>query len=551
MEAGTSALALILKTQEPYEGTGAEPVNFRVIGPDGEPVARGDLVVHYRGNVRWMMDWNFIHDGAASCGFDTNEDFWVDVYGARSRSGARLEAGTTLVGPIPAERREVEIRLSAERRIVGYVRDESGAPVPGVRVYAEPVYPFDIRRSHGPQTHSEAFAELDGRFELRWLGDLEYVVKVSAPPDLVCPELPEVRAGARDVVLVLARSPRQRITVLDDRGAPVPGAGLWLLSLQDGAWESFRTGVKTDARGVAELLGLDSDEKYIVRVSPPDDRPSLLDRELEDWEPKDTTVELRSGLFVRGTVRDSDGVPTGKARVFGEERGRRDTREKRTEVAEDGSFEIGPFYPGRVRLLALPPKSSAWGATEQWEEVGAGAEGVELVLHARWKLTVRLHGIEEGERHRLDARLSLDPDESSGVTWWTRRVRWSEGAMIYPDLSVSNRMSLFVVHRESGLFALKRGITRETPVIDLRLELGETLRGRLLLPPDRPPHGVRAMGPGFEVEGDVEKDGTFEIRGVPPGSCTVGAWTKRGDTESTTHAEVESGEPVTIDLRDR
>ena len=101
-----------------------------------------------------------------------------------------------------------------------------------------------------------AFAGQEGEFELRRLGDLEYVVKVDVPPEFLDVQPAKTRAGARGVVLALTRGSEQRITVLDDRGAPVSGARLWLLSLQDGVWDSYREGAHTDARGVAVLAGL-------------------------------------------------------------------------------------------------------------------------------------------------------------------------------------------------------------------------------------------------------------------------------------------------------
>ncbi len=549
VQAGTSGIELVLEAEKPYEGSGGEVTRFHVLGPDGQPVDRGDLIVHYRGAHQWVDDWNQVKDGKASCRPpETREGFWVDVYRARSRSGARLDAGGALFGPFPKDQREVEVRLPAERRITGKVRDENGAPVPGVRVVAEPVYPFDCT---GPNTHSETFAGPEGEFELRWLGDLEYVVKGDVPPEFLDLEPVKVRAGSRGVVLVLTRGCEPKITVLDDHGAPVPRTSFWIISLQGGTWSSSREGADADARGVAALTGLDPAEKYIVKISPPDDRPTLLDLELRDWEPRDTTIELQTGHFVRGVVRDSDGVPTGQAVVHGEEWNRRGSREKRVDVAGDGSFSIGPFYPGKVRLLALPPRASSWSSTEQWREVETGADDVRLVLKTRWKLTIRLGNIEEDARWSLDARLALDKQYPTGFGWWTRDFRRSGDRMVFSDLGVGKCYSLYVCHEESGRYALYRGLTRENPEIDLRLQAGCTLTGRVLLPPDPPPHRVIARGPGFEVRGRVEPDGTFEIRGVPPGPCDVGLWTSKGNTTSISYQHVKNGESVTFDLRNR
>jgi len=552
VEAGASGVDLVLGPQEPWEGTGGEPTRFRVLTPDGRPVARGDLVVHHRGQHRWVTNRNYIRDGTATCiGPDTKESFWVDVYKARSRSGARLEAGGALIGPVPEGRREMEIRLPTERRITGCVRDENGTPVPGARVFAEPVYPFDIHRPlgpnypDGPRTHSETFAGREGGFELRWLGDLEYVVKVDVPPEFLDAKPATVRAGTRDVVLVLTRGGEQRITVLDEQGAPVARASIELLSLQRNSWYPYRDGAYADDRGVAVLSGLDLDQKYLVRVNPPDDRPALLDLEIEDWEPRDSTVELKTGLFVKGVVRDSDGVPTGEAVVC--------THGDRVDVAADGTFSIGPFQPGRVRVIALPPGARSWGATERWKEVEAGTEGVGLVLHTRWELRVRVEGAEGAEVWEFDARLTLDrqiPHEQD-FGGWTRRPRWREGQIVFPDLDAGKSYSLYVGHPELGLFDLRHGITRNTPTIVARLERGRTIRGRLLLPADPPSHGVTAEGPGFEVEGKVARDGTFEIRGVPPGACTVCAWTRTGFSERRTYEHDVAGEPVIIDIRHR
>jgi hypothetical protein len=349
-------------------------------------------------------------------------------------------------------------------------------------------------------------------------------------------------------VVTLRRGTSARITVIDDRGEPVSRAHVTIMALRDNWWQPFRDGADTDARGVGVVHGLDPDEKVILQVQPPEERSALLEFQRRDWNPADLTVTLPTGHFVRGVVLDSSGDPVPDAVVCGDERNLF-TLERRVDVEADGTFEVGPFPAGEVWLLALPSDVASWDSREPWTKVEAGAEGVVLVRKTGWTLKARIGNLEDEERWRVDVQLRLAPGPFEEFTWESTRTPWDGDRLVFQNLEVGRTYSLFLRLEERGLFALHLGITEATSELDLQLVPGQTVQGRLLLPPDHPHYAVMAEGPGFEVDGELRKDGTFEIRGVPTGPCRLGVEASTANTQSGSYHPIEEGEYATIDLR--
>ncbi|MCU0725503.1 MAG: carboxypeptidase regulatory-like domain-containing protein [Planctomycetes bacterium] len=554
-EAGGRDVRLVLRPPPPAPPAAREALRIRVLGPDGDPVAGGGIVLHSGGAADFRADESRLRDGVADfVRFDSGTppgERWVEVFRARSAGGGPSPSGAAIVGPLPAGDGEVTVRLPAGLAIGGAVRDEGGAPLPGIRVEAVPRYPFAAGKA---TVHADAAAGPDGGFVLAGLGDLEYSVRALPPPGFLPAEPVRARAGAADVRLVLLRGLSAAITVLDDAGRPLPGAFVSVHAYEEdrvggrGAFAPCGLDEWSGADGIAVLRGIPTGQALELCVSPPKVAVMLFRYSLRDWTPGDTTVALERGLVVRGTVTDPAGRPVRSGKVEGRQADLPGALAI-TYTDADGSFVVGPFRPGPVDLSAEPPGPSFWSLVDVRRTVSAGEEEVRLVLDPGWTLQVAVEAPPPGtSQWDLETRLALDisDDWPPDVGGWSDKGRWAGGLLTFRNLSRKCSYALLVRHEESGRCVLRKGITAATPRIEVGLEPGRTVRGRVLWSGERPEKmRLTVFGHGVEMWGSVEEDGTFEIRGVPEAVYHVWVETSSGGRG----ALIEGDAEVTVDLR--
>jgi protocatechuate 3,4-dioxygenase beta subunit len=142
-------------------------------------------------------------------------DLRISAAGYLGRVLTGVEAGAT----------GLEVRLSRGLGIAGVVLTETGTPVSGLLIFAEPVDPVD------PSLDVEQVADpsdAGGRFEVRGLAAGSYRLVVARPHMTLAGEVllggKSVEAGRNDVRLVLAPGAVVAGFVTDEEGRPVPGA---------------------------------------------------------------------------------------------------------------------------------------------------------------------------------------------------------------------------------------------------------------------------------------------------------------------------------------
>lgn len=211
----------------------------------------------------------------------------------------------------------VELRLARGRVIAGRVLTAAGAPSSGrVSVW---------QRKGERSFRSQASLEADGAFRLAGLpAGTTFDVSVDDVPGQFDQRFSGVAPGD-DVRLELAAGPLHTITVVDEAGAPIPGAEVELAGSDPDGFLQARA--VTDAEGRAALLGPIPPQHSSLRIEGP--RGPRLERtherhdeQLADVAPTGLNrrvvlrpkAVLREGVLV-GRVVDAQGAPVAGAQI--------------------------------------------------------------------------------------------------------------------------------------------------------------------------------------------------------------------------------------------
>ncbi len=174
--------------------------------------------------------------------------------------------------------------------------------------------------------------------------------------------------------------------------------------------------------------------------------------------------------------------------------------------------------------------------------VAAGSEGVLLAWIPPRELTVRVFpwpagtGTAVGQLTLGDGRISYSVASDAA------------GVFRFAELPPGVPATFWVGPVADGRFAWRRGIAPDVRALDLELRSGRTVTGRIEMRCAMRPE-VTLEGPGLSLEGTVRADGTFEIRGVPPGEWTVRASSEKcenGHQHSSGEARSAGDGPVVI-----
>ncbi len=378
----------------------AHRLRGRVVDQTGTAIAGAEVI------VRRPDDWDSPGDRLI-----TSADVWSaesaedGVFEVRDAPEGilwitvRTELGVTdggrVIVPASGERTVVVPRGSIT--LAGHVRDQDGQPIAGARLtlsanlvardgYIDP--PTSFRRS--------AVSGDDGSYEIRELPPAESIeLRVEAagfrvPDRWHQRDAPPLHSGVDGVVthdIVLPRGLVATVQIVDETGAPVPGAPFALHHVGRGWPPPAPARGVTGPDGIARVGGLD-DDAYVVIVDVPGFLQPDLPPDAEDLaEARGTlpqhalvtagaatahVVRIAPGATVRGLVQDAAGTPLKGATV------RLQGSEMVAATDSEGLFVLRglrPTFRGVVeaRLGASAPAVSRPLALTAGETTDAGA----------------------------------------------------------------------------------------------------------------------------------------------------------------------------------
>jgi hypothetical protein len=537
VEVESGASDVVLRMGKHIEG---DLVSVRVLDPGKAPVPRVRVRVAEYGSTfevsgaRFEMTRDSLRHGA------------LEITDPRDETGeplplapARVEGGFGQ-GPATAE---IEIRLAHLGVLAGRVTDADGVGIADVLLSAK-----------GP-TESRARTDASGAFRFDGIGSGTYDVDALVPPEFVEPPSRKVDAGAESIEIRLRRGTRPTLVVVDDSGLAVVGAtakavvaprngtlaDAFATALGEGIGQALaevlmrRNPPGTDADGRIRLQRtLDPDLEHMLTVHPPRERADLAPRTLDGWRPRDQTVVLAPGRTVSGVVRSPSGIPVPSALVLVT------TEDGVTSVGADayGRFEAEDLPPGRLRLAASRPSVyrpltmdlSRLCAPRTGPETVAtpGDREVVVVLDPGGTLALRLLD-PPGE---LDvAVLLVSEDDPFDAILADKETDERSATLTFRGLDPDRVYSLWIP--PTGLAPDRSlwlgGLSMSAKVQEVRLAVGTTSRGRFERPKGVEEAWITASRGAAEHSTEVASDGSFELRGLPPGVWTFAAsWVAEG-----------------------
>jgi protocatechuate 3,4-dioxygenase beta subunit len=417
-----------------------------------------------------------------------------------------------------AEREPTRAELPAEpsarqhsQGVRGRVVDEAGAPVANATVRLDESLgqsdPFAalLRSRGGAVVAPVAATKTDplGRFELgvRTVAPGGYDLHVigeryvgQTVPGLVPPVGRYLDLG--DVTLPRGLTLTGRVT---GHGEPIADARVtvWPASAVSGAVPGRTEGleVRTDAAGHYRVDNLPDGLASVAAVASgfaPKERQSVAIR--PDAE-NCVDFELPEGLSIRGMVVDAEGRPIAKARVDAVPVGATDPEVVSAETDATGRFEVLGLVAGPYHMIAL---ADSFGRDER-KPVQAGAKDARFVLRRNASIAVRALG-RDGPLAQWTALLraydaardTIGPAPTARL-WRVAPGDLEDGWFRIPDVGPGTWVVELEADGHARTFSPPVVVARDAadPAVEVALQVGGTLTGRVLGHGDEPVPGVR------------------------------------------------------------
>ncbi len=398
----------------------------------------------------------------------------------------------------------IEFRLVAGLEIQGLVVDADGAPVEGVQVTLVP--PGERLHFRRKNMNSRA----DGSFHFGSLAPGGFRLRVArvsepwiAPPDV------NVRAGDKDVRIQLVRGQAVRGQVRDAKGAPLAGAGL--------TWSAGRghsVSARSGSDGAFELAPVPPGIAGTVTVEPPQERADdLMPAMREGVRAGVANLELAlsAGVFLTGEVTGPEGETLPTVWVTGIQAGVARPFRFQEVLRASKRLRVGPVPPGRYTLHV---QAAGEYVVPDSVEVIAPSDAVRIVIPKGLTLKGTLVGAERPEQYAV-AFTRLTPD---GPSTMSGSVTASGQFLVTLRADESGTLS-FHLRGGGDLYGLVENARASAEPITVRLQRGERIEGRIAdyADGDEGYVYIQALS-GFNLHAQVAQDGSFVVRGVPPGT---------------------------------
>ncbi len=545
VEAGATDVMLDLKIQASNFGQDPNQQEnvwrIRVLGPDGKPVrdARGVTVHEYAG-------------GMSSSNIDTaGGEFEFTVYERAERvrllvTGARTSTGEPAAsgyfGPWDPEGGEDTVTLSAAESIEGRVVDQNGKGIQGVSVTAYGIAPDEWTKSLGSAAHGSMRTRPDGSFRIDGLGTGTYRIQAEPPAGHLGVEAIETKSGRRDIRIELRRGIDVVVTVLDPDGRPAVGANVHVRSNDEATSPS--SDATADARGEALLRNLRKDGVYKLYVEFEESDEVQYSHETETWSPQAETVRFVRTYRIDGVVEDATGrsIPGISVAALDDAGNWRWAR-----TTNAGRFVVDELAKGPVRMWTLRRYIDEERVLERTAKVmQAGAKDVVLAFDAGWVIEVVVANATPNSM----LRIALTDPEGTRPKGDDPSQIWN-GRQTFIEVKRDKRYQIYVGPTPDGRYAYHDGPIPDSGRLELKLEKGATIEGKVTNAAGRPAarNVVRLADRGVYVQSPIAPDGTYRLPGVPPGTWSVSCALVVNRTVVKKEAEVVAGGTANFDFR--
>ena len=524
-QAGTTGLELEWRPPK------LETVEGRVVDADGRPVARGSLRVWTGTQGKRNRQYNAsITSGRFFVEVDLSQDTGLDleVRSAFDPAGRPIDYLKKRVKDLDTGT-PIEVKLERGLVVSGRIVDGAGAGLANIQLRIAKKGSNNYNWTGRSVTKSSE----DGSWRLAGLQEGEYTISVTPGGDWMNPEHTPCEAGDKDIVIKLARGLAIAGVVFDPNGEPLAAADVWLNETPGSRkrrgvdkgprdWTAqYRFRSKTGANGQFLIRGLPEDGLFHVGANGSGPDGAYTSETLNDVSPgtKNLQIHLGEAATIEGAVWGPDGEPITSGSVRANPLAKGPGQTSRSTNLRNGSntFKLGPLKPGRYKLT-FHPRGQKYSAPEPLE-VDAPSSGNRFDL--REALVVEGHL--QGERIQGFSVNFVSGSSSTGV-----RVA-SDGSFKIKTTA----------GKVGSLFARKKGDTRYAwlgeveagtgQVYTLQLGEGLAISGFIEdLPYEWKGCNVYARGYGNWIHGNVQRDGSFQITGLPPGTFTVQAWLNGG-----------------------
>lgn len=438
-----------------------------------------------------------------------------------------------------------DIRLQAEptrRRIRVMARGADGRAIARAR-WDLAVGWFGEGRKRTPIGDVE-----NGEFVLPADADVQYVT-ISRPIGKDGIDLPLATTvvgplGARggDLEVVMPSGVTISGTVRDDRGFPMQDVLVCAKPLfmageaEQAVWKGWLHS-RTDAEGRFHVDGVP-----LGRVEAAPYREGWFAEPVRSSAPSDRLDFVMHPLrWLHGSVRHADGTRARDAVVYLGGEGAEDWT--LVHVREDGNFSVSYFAPRKFRLRAglAPSAVEDMAASEVAARPGVDSDPIVLTVPNGRGIRVRI--AEWPESAIGVARLSNGPNSPGRLVWVLGNTATFEG------VDPSAPLSFYCGPLPDGRIAFSSGLSTAGAEAIVPLVPSRSIQGRALgFPSNSRPDRAWAESGAFQAPGRMGLDGTFVIRGVPPGACRVCVVFRRGEEVWAGCAE-DGGSTVPVDVR--